>query len=207
MKGFLQLFARSLPTFLLIAGIAALADPAGTPRSRSTVVRPAVDGIAINPSRVDSSVGNFTFVDGGIGQFSTGVKVTGGAGVRLSIATSGCIDFAGSPLGAACDSSYTLTYDGTTLYTRNATVPRFVLQDGNGDSWCAIGNLYAAKGLVLNNSYYAGEGWAGAEPTCNAAARGTLWYTPGAGGVPDKMQVCAKSTLDAYAWRSMATIP
>ena len=47
----------------------------------------------------------------------------------------------------------------------------------------------------------------GAEPTCDATVRGTVWYTQGAAGVADKMQVCAKSSADAYAWRSMATIP
>ncbi len=47
----------------------------------------------------------------------------------------------------------------------------------------------------------------GAEPTCNAAARGKLWYVPGASLTADKMEVCAKSSSDVYAWRSMATIP
>lgn len=45
------------------------------------------------------------------------------------------------------------------------------------------------------------------QPTCDATVRGTLWYTSSGAGVPDKMEVCAKSTLDVYAWRSMATIP
>ena len=45
------------------------------------------------------------------------------------------------------------------------------------------------------------------QPVCAVGIRGTLWYTSSANGVPDKMEVCAKSTLDAYAWRAMATIP
>ena len=45
------------------------------------------------------------------------------------------------------------------------------------------------------------------QPSCDATVRGTLWYTSSGAGVADAMEVCAKSSLDAYAWRSMATIP
>lgn len=45
------------------------------------------------------------------------------------------------------------------------------------------------------------------KPTCDATVRGTIWYTSSAGGAADAMEVCAKSSLDVYAWRAMATIP
>lgn len=46
-----------------------------------------------------------------------------------------------------------------------------------------------------------------AKPACAVGIRGTLWYTPAAGGAADAMEVCAKAAADTYAWRSMATIP
>ncbi len=45
------------------------------------------------------------------------------------------------------------------------------------------------------------------QPTCAAGIRGTLWYTSSAASVADKMEVCAKSSTDVYAWISMAIIP
>jgi len=62
------------------------------------------------------------------------------------------------------------------------------------------GTVSCGTGFRLNT-----EG--AAEPTCDSTVRGMIWYTTGAGGVADKMQVCAKAAADTYAWRSMATIP
>lgn len=45
------------------------------------------------------------------------------------------------------------------------------------------------------------------KPAAAAGVRGLVWYTPGAAGVADTIEVCAKSSLDAYAWYPMATIP
>lgn len=72
--------------------------------------------------------------------------------------------------------------------------------DGTNVIVATGGQFRTTTGLRLNT--------AGAvAPTCDSTTRGMLWYTASAGGVADKMEVCAKSTLDAYAWRSMATIP
>lgn len=43
----------------------------------------------------------------------------------------------------------------------------------------------------------------GAEPTCNAAARGTTWYVAGGAGVLDTFRLCRKDAADAYAWVSL----
>ena len=40
-------------------------------------------------------------------------------------------------------------------------------------------------------------------PTCSATFRGQVWTVPGAGGVADTVAVCAKSSADTYAWRSI----
>jgi hypothetical protein len=41
------------------------------------------------------------------------------------------------------------------------------------------------------------------KPTCAVGVRGTMWITPGAGGVKDAVEVCAKDAADAYAWRTI----
>lgn len=40
-----------------------------------------------------------------------------------------------------------------------------------------------------------------AKPACNAAHRGTFWYTLAAAGTKDDVQVCAKAADNSYAWR------
>lgn len=40
----------------------------------------------------------------------------------------------------------------------------------------------------------------GAKPTCEAAIRGTIHYSPGGAGVADALEVCRKDAADAYAW-------
>lgn len=47
----------------------------------------------------------------------------------------------------------------------------------------------------------------GSKPSCDATQHGKIWYDAGGAGVADTIEICAKSSLDAYAWRAMATIP
>lgn len=42
-----------------------------------------------------------------------------------------------------------------------------------------------------------------AKPTCNATYRGHFWYVAAGAGVKDDVQVCAKDSADAYAWRTL----
>lgn len=43
----------------------------------------------------------------------------------------------------------------------------------------------------------------GTRPTCSVTYRGTLWFVAGGAGVADTLEVCRKSSLDAYAWVSL----
>ncbi len=43
----------------------------------------------------------------------------------------------------------------------------------------------------------------GARPACTDASRGTIWFTASESGVPDKLEVCAKTVTDAYAWAGL----
>lgn len=43
----------------------------------------------------------------------------------------------------------------------------------------------------------------GARPACTDASRGTLWFTASGSGVPDKLEVCAKTVTDTYAWAGL----
>lgn len=47
----------------------------------------------------------------------------------------------------------------------------------------------------------------GTKPTCDSSTGGTMFRVAGGAGVADTMEVCAKSSADAYAWYPMATIP
>lgn len=41
------------------------------------------------------------------------------------------------------------------------------------------------------------------KPACAVAIRGTIWFTQGAAGVADTLEVCAKDAANAYAWRQL----
>jgi hypothetical protein len=47
----------------------------------------------------------------------------------------------------------------------------------------------------------------GTKPTCDASRRGFFFFDEGGAGVADTVEVCAKDSGDAYAWRALATIP
>lgn len=40
-----------------------------------------------------------------------------------------------------------------------------------------------------------------AKPACDATSRGKFWYTAGASGVKDTVEICAKDAADVFAWR------
>ena len=48
-------------------------------------------------------------------------------------------------------------------------------------------------GMRLNTTF--------SKPSCSSTARGTLWFTQGASGVKDALEVCAKDAANTYAWR------
>lgn len=43
----------------------------------------------------------------------------------------------------------------------------------------------------------------GSKPTCDATARGTVWYVAGGAGVADTFEVCRKDGSDVYAWTAL----
>jgi hypothetical protein len=43
----------------------------------------------------------------------------------------------------------------------------------------------------------------GAQPVCAALTGGFMWYLPGATGVKDTVQVCAKDATNTYLWRTL----
>lgn len=46
-----------------------------------------------------------------------------------------------------------------------------------------------------------------AAPACNVGVRGTFWFTQGALGVADMLQICAKDSAGTYLWRKVTTVP
>lgn len=46
-----------------------------------------------------------------------------------------------------------------------------------------------------------------AAPACNVSVRGTFWFTQGALGVADMLQICSKDSAGTYLWRKVTTVP
>lgn len=69
---------------------------------------------------------------------------------------------------------------------------------GATDGILTVGSASSGGGLQLTT---------GTRPTCSASTRGLIWYIAGGAGVADTAEICAKSSADAYAYRSIATIP
>jgi hypothetical protein len=66
---------------------------------------------------------------------------------------------------------------------------------GIGTTTAPTEKLEVNGGVKLNTT--------SAKPTCSATTRGTFWFTQGATGVKDSVQVCAKDAANAYAWRTI----
>jgi hypothetical protein len=62
----------------------------------------------------------------------------------------------------------------------------------------SFGGFYVDATGVLRSKDITLSG--GSEPGCASGNRGQFWYVPGAAGVADKVEVCAKDAADAYAW-------
>ncbi len=67
--------------------------------------------------------------------------------------------------------------------------------------------LEVGGGIRLNTVATKSDPTANTKPDCSNAntnvvsdVRGTLWFTQGASGVADKMEVCAKDAANNYAW-------
>ena len=62
-----------------------------------------------------------------------------------------------------------------------------------------VGSFAADGGIAVTTDQLIGK------PACDAAngpvIRGTLWFTHGAAGVKDALEVCAKDAGDVYDWR------
>lgn len=124
------------------------------------------------------------------GTNEVGVAVNGARALRVAGSAAPCL-YGNTDSAAICLNT---SVGSQVFYSTNS-----VTVDGSNITFAGA-SPRATLGLRLNTS-------GTAEPTCDSATRGLLWYTAGAGGVADKVQVCAKSAADAYAWRSMATIP
>ena len=64
-----------------------------------------------------------------------------------------------------------------------------------------IGTVNPSQKLEINGGMRLNT--ATAKPACSSIVRGTFWFTQGATGVKDDVEVCAKDTSDAYAWRTI----
>jgi hypothetical protein len=88
-----------------------------------------------------------------------------------------------------------------------------------GLGYAAIGGNILLNGGNANGSYSGGSiilaGGTGSpgggviirtnssKPGCSSGNRGMFWFTQGATGVKDSLEVCAKDAANAYAWRTL----
>lgn len=124
--------------------------------------------------------------------------------------TSNVVDFTGSEIvtsGLPVSASDT----GTIVSTKNSSASNatqlvikhnldaveFDNQRGGGMifSQTASGNAVFNSGVEVNST--------ASKPTCAVGIRGMLWVTQGGAGVKDAVEVCAKDSGDAYAWRTI----
>ena len=61
--------------------------------------------------------------------------------------------------------------------------------------------LDGSQNAVFNGGIRLNE--TGSKPTCDSTVRGMQWFTQGAAGVKDALEVCAKDATDTYAWRTI----
>ena len=69
------------------------------------------------------------------------------------------------------------------------------------DGDVGIGTISAGAKLEVNGGIRLNTSTA--KPTCDSTQRGTQWFTQGANGVKDTLEVCAKDATNAYAWRTL----
>lgn len=75
--------------------------------------------------------------------------------------------------------------------------------DANTARTTVIDSTGNVTGVAVSATNGVKVGTTTAAPTCNSTTRGTLWNTPGGGGVKDNVVVCAKDNTDAYSWRTI----
>lgn len=149
-------------------------------------------------------------------------NITGAKTFTVSQTMGGNLSFSGAgtfSLGSANSAGRMLYRSNIGAATASTTVAASTFQHENGalDATdlelqvltSASVQLFGVQenGLALHRSGLQMNIAGDVQPACAAGTRGTIWYTLSAGGVADRMEVCAKSAADAYAWRVMATIP
>lgn len=179
------------------------------------------------PQSVFHAKGNFTDAQlrlhnsidstgGGGGLFALVNRLNGSlpiAGTRLGYLQFGSLDPVGSvyKIGGAISVRTEGAWTSTSLPTyltietaglNQSTYTEKVRVTGSGNM--GIGTKTPVQKLDVNGGIRMSA--TTAAPTCNAVIRGTFWFTQGAPGVADTLQICAKDSAGSYLWRKVTTV-
>ena len=99
----------------------------------------------------------------------------------------GDVDFEDYNLTRVNDLSARSISSRSPLYIRTANVTRVMIDD----SVTTFNHP-----IMLNHT--------GSPPTCDSSTRGMLWFDVGQALVADTVEVCMKSALNSYGWRTMS---
>lgn len=178
--------------------VAARSSPATSPRFTGTITSLAATGTngfacLIDGCRVDLGNGanDYLYSDGSLIQTPATIQAAVFRAPTFQ-STSGSIF---TLQGWQTDGSGAIaakTVNVNTLSTDGANIHCFYPDNGSTQRAC----------VTKDGGMRLGIG-AGTAPTCDAAHRGLFYYQPGAAGVKDVVQVCAKDVSDVYAWRAI----
>ena len=133
----------------------------------------------------------------GIFHFGTFYGANGGPGGTLRYSASIEADAEGSSGDASSFPGY-LSFQTTTYPNPYPSEKLRVTSGGN----IGIGTGNPTQKLEINGGVRLNTSTAQPTP-CDATVRGTIWFTQGGANVADTLQVCAKGSNDAYAWKSI----
>jgi hypothetical protein len=108
--------------------------------------------------------------------------------------------------GASGDDSLAVNASTTTFQAGTTSATRVTVKATGAQSSTSLQEWQTSDGVARSSIRADGSLQSlpsGSKPACAVGVRGTYWFTQGAAGVKDSVEVCAKDASGAYAWRTI----